>query len=373
MVGEGPDRRQLLQLLGASSLLRFAGGCGNDAAPVDLPPDATFDDLLDIIHTYDVEYGGGLSSHAPMAAEALVTMGLVDQVVPFLGTYLSRLPPFESDPPLAEADRAAALGDPDRRFAWIAAYLEDPASPAELIARDWPLLSPGYSAVHGVLRAAHALRSLDRADTPSRRRELAFALGYFASDYFTLPGEPGSAVETGLDVVAALEAVPLVPKSDRVDGLILERLAVLEGRSEFAAAVAAVDLDALPIEMAINALAAASARLFVADGANDIVYLHCITGTSALRLVLPHLDAATARASLGHAFQMVAASHAVSAGAPGIPATVAAPTLDEAALSARASSSTNEHRIKLTEACLREHAVSPLPEFLSAAERTHDL
>jgi hypothetical protein len=46
---------------------------------------------------------------------------------------------------------------------------------------EWvPLLSPGIiaAAFHGVIRTAHAVRSLETVETPARRRELAEGLGY---------------------------------------------------------------------------------------------------------------------------------------------------------------------------------------------------
>ena len=45
-------------------------------------------------------------------------------------------------------------------------------------------------AAHGLIRTAHAARSLSVSDTAPRRRELAQGLGYWASTWQTLPGEP---------------------------------------------------------------------------------------------------------------------------------------------------------------------------------------
>jgi hypothetical protein len=362
-------RRDLLRLLGASSL-HFLGGCGG-VDPIDIPPDATFDDVLDLIHRNDVEFGGGLANHAPMAAEALVALGLAERVVPYVADYVAKhsLPPFVDDAPLPADQRT--LGDVDQRFAWIAAYVEEleTVSAWTLAARELPKLTPGWAAIHGLLRIGHALRALERDDTPARRRELAFGLGYAAADYHELPGIPGSRPQAGLGIVEALAAVPLVPRADRVDGLILSRLAVLDGRADFIAAIEGVDLDTLPIETAIGELAAAAARLFVAGGASDIVYLHAITGTSVLRLLLPVLDVDGQRAALGYAFQAVAGAHAVAGASPGVPVVVAPPRRTISQLVDAAATTSDEHRIKLIEACLREHAIHPRPELLAAASR----
>lgn len=349
----------MLRLLGASALAPIAGGC----APIAVG--ATYDEVLDAIHRTDVMVGGGVSSHAPMAAEALVALGHDARVAPFVTEYLMGWPPFQEVAPLPSGERGSSLGVADQRFAWIAAYLEETASPAELVTRDWAVLAPGWAAVHGVLRVAHALRALEREDTPSRRHELAFGLGYLAADALALPGEPGARAEAGLDVVAALERVPRVPEAERVTGTIRAQLAVLEGRADFASAVEAVDLDALPVDEAIGALTAAAARVFARDGAFDVVLFHAITGTSALRLVRSYLGEADARASLGWAFRHVAAAHAVAAAADGIPSTVPAATFDLARLVDRASRTSDEHVVKLTEVAAREGSA----DVLSAASR----
>nr|MBA2538261.1 hypothetical protein [Deltaproteobacteria bacterium] len=96
-------RRDLLRLIGAGSLLRLIGACGTD--PIDIPPDATYDDVLDIIHRNDVEFGGGLANHAPMAAEALVALGLADRVSGFVASYAAELPPFVDVAPLPADQR----------------------------------------------------------------------------------------------------------------------------------------------------------------------------------------------------------------------------------------------------------------------------
>jgi hypothetical protein len=365
------SRRDLLRLLGASPFVSLLG-CGT-TDPIDIPADATFDDVLDIIHRNDVEFGGGLSNHAPMAAEALVALGLSDRVAAWVASYAAALPPFEASEPLTDDERAAARGAIEQRFAWIAAYeIElETVSSRDLVARDFVQLSAGYASVHGVLRIAHAMRSLERADTPARRRELAFGLGYLAASYTELPGTPGARARRGLDVVAALDAVPLVPQAERTGGLILDRFAVLDGRAGFIDAIEAVDLDALPVDEAISSLCAAAARLFVHGGSTSITYLHALTGTSALRLI--PLDDASARIALGHAFQAVAAAYAVTARTSGIPGVVASGrhSIDE--LVDIASRTSNEHRIKLTEACLREHAHREAPELLAAASLAGDL
>ncbi len=69
----------------------------------ELPPPFP-DDLLDAaltrLHTTDPEFGGGLSNHGPMAAEALEALGAPQQIPTFVDRYASRLSPMPTASPL---------------------------------------------------------------------------------------------------------------------------------------------------------------------------------------------------------------------------------------------------------------------------------
>jgi hypothetical protein len=290
---EASTRRELLQAVGGATLLL---GCGEDEGfDLGVPDDASFDVVLDKLHTTDPVLPGGLANHGPMAAEALVTLGREDRVVAFIRRYDEKLSHFGLGEALPGDQREASLGQVALRGEWIAAFEAealDGAAPRDLFNDAWSLLCPGYASIHGVLRVAHAVRSLERQDSESRRRELSFALGYWAADYAPLPGEPGSQPETGLHLVQALQRVPMLPAELRDgDGSILQSLARIGEFPDFASAVAALDLDALATDEALTELCAAAARLFVvhASGFNlrTIAYLHALTGSSALRLLWP--------------------------------------------------------------------------------------
>jgi hypothetical protein len=331
------------------------------------------DRALDRMHGCHPEYAGGLSSHGPMAAEALEALGHPERIAGFVDRYAAALEPFALAAPLADSERAAALGDAGRVGGWIAAFRGDlqRGDPFEVVRAALPQLASGWAAAafHGPLRVAHAARALGHRDSAVRRTELAHGLGYWASRHVPLPGEPGARAERGLDVEAALARVPIVPAEARVPGgLIYDRLTVLARFPSFAAAVEAVDLDAVPIERALSLLAAAGARLLAhSERRASFAYLHTVTGTSALRILLPHLDAPLGRHALGYVFQAVAAIHATHGAAPGLPEAPAAPDVDLAALAAAAAADPDEHTIKLVEAALREHAIDPRPELLAAA------
>ena len=389
-----------------------------------------FDRCLDRLHATDLEFASGsldgLSNHGPMAAEALVQLGHGDRVEPFLDAYVARLRPRPPGRPIGERtskpphrrtdgraaarmderaaaradERAAALGDVSRAGDWIATWER------ELEARPWqdvlreaiPTLSDGVlaSALHGFLRVAHATRSLERADTPSRRRELAHGLALWSARHQRLPGEPGRAPVPGHDAAAVFAALPRLDVPRR--GLIFERLKVLEHEPAFAAAIDAWDASTFQLDGFVRAAAALGAAGVLGVPGSRIALVHVVTGASALRLVAPHLAPADTRRLAGHLLQAAAALWAVygapvrvsgaapdaaapdvaapdaaapGAAVPGVAAPgAAAPDAavpDPATLRQRARSSMDDHAIKLTEAALREHALAPAPLLLRAA------
>jgi hypothetical protein len=108
------------------------------------------------------------------------------------------------------------------------------------------------------------------------------------------------------------------------------------------------------------------------DEAHDfgrvIAFVHAITGPSAVRLLLPHVSPSTGRALLRYAWQAAAALYSAfsrSAEPTPLPSVPSIPELVE-----RAVENGDEHAIKLTEACLREHDAKPDPVYLEAAATT---
>lgn len=339
------------------------------------PSDTTLDPVLDEIVATDPEFGGGLSDHAPMACEALIALGHPERVEPFFALYRARLTPLAPEPPLSESEQLAALGDFDRRAAWIATYAEalEDGDPAAVVQQAWARLIPGCAAAafHGLLRTAHAARALQALNSATRRRELGHGLGYWASRHLLLPGVPGRLAQPGLDVEQALAAVPMIPDDERVvGGIISARMLAVNDHQEFVDAIEAVDLDALAVDQALTLLTAATARLLVVDvNLSNLGTLHALTGGAALRLLLPWLDPSAQRAGLGYLFQAVAAIHATHSATMGLPPAPAAPSMTPAQLADAAAAIDDEHVIKPVEALVREHAIDPRPEYLAAAER----
>ncbi len=312
------------------------------------------------------------STHGPMAVEALEALGLPERAPAWALDYakaqqLVAIPPSPGAP-----ERGLELGDSARRASWVE-HVEQAVE-----ARGWqhgvrgwlPKLLPAASceAAHGLIRTAHAVRSLARRASPARRHELAEAIGYWASSFETLPGAPGSG-RRGLPS-EALARVPVVPLDEQVfEGSIVDRLRALSSLPGFAEAVSALapdeDLDAFA-----NDLSRESARLYLANAprARVIDFIHAVDGVYAVRELLPWLSPDAAREALFHGWQTVAALHA-SAGGGQVPDPL--PEVDPSAmpdLVGRAVEIGGAHAIKFAQACVAEHENRPDPVYCAALE-----
>ena len=159
------------------------------------------DDALERFQNRGFEYAGGLTNHGPMAVEALVELGHPALIPGFVDTYEPRLPPLESGTWMAPGERMAARGCVERLGDWRVTFereLEE-SNWSDLVRREASAMIAGLfsGGTHGFLRVAHALRALERDETPVRRRELAFGLAYWAGGYQELPGVPGNRAEPG--------------------------------------------------------------------------------------------------------------------------------------------------------------------------------
>ena len=123
------------------------------------------EDALALLAKTGPEYSGRRANHGPMAAEALVRLERFDAVVPWVEFYRRRLREHPAGSrSIAPEEWREALGDESRVADWIAVFgrrLEE--TPWRGVIAEWvPRLSPGIiaAAFHGVIRTAHAVRSL---------------------------------------------------------------------------------------------------------------------------------------------------------------------------------------------------------------------
>jgi len=313
-----------------------------------------------------------LTNHGPMAAEALIALGRAEQVAAWVEGYKRR---FTSPYPAAyravtRANWREALGDARREADWVefmSRELKEAAWP-QVVGQWASTLAPGLSAAaaHGLIRTAHAVRSLQAKETELRRRELAEGLGYWAARYQPLPDAP-SGKPGGLKPAEALARVPHLPDEKRMRGSIDTGLRSLNQLPAFAQVA---DLIALPTEAApfLSELTETFAAVYVrhVQARNAIVLVHAVTGTTALRSLLPYLSPSATRSAQRSGWQLAAAIYAVYGDGPTNPLP-AAKEIKRDDLIDRAVASGDEHAIKFTEACLREYALNPKTVYLQAA------
>jgi hypothetical protein len=339
--------------------------------------DAMTDAALEELAAYGPDLRNGLTSHAPMVVDALAALGRSDAVMPWLAHYRPQLLPHPAPrEPIPRDDYASAFGREDRFADWEAFFVNELANaPWSDVARTWvPRLAPAVcaSAAHGVIRTGHAVRSLAHRETPVRVRELAAGLGYWAAAYQTLPTR-----RTGARGAAARDAirdVAIVPPSERrFDGTIVSSLAGLEDFAPFAGAIELLDVARDPATV-LSEIAETFARVFLTnahDTLGAIVFVHAVTSVSALRTLLPYVDADAAREATAYAWQTGCGLYATFGSAP--PARDPIAPVSLATLADRAIAHGDDHAIKFTEACLREDALAPSAAFAAAAERALSL
>ena len=332
----------------------------------------TIDEALEIVHRTGPEFGPGLSNHAPMGAEAMIAMGRADSVIPWVEAYTPQLMPApESVKPVARAEWREALGDISRVADWVAFFdRELSEAPWKRALAVWtPRLAPAImsAATHGLLRTAHAARSLAERETPPRLHELAQGLGYWAARYQELPGgpSPDDAAMLPSDAVRRLRRVHGPGFEGR--GLIFEAVRGLDDEPGFEAAIG-MSGPAGDVPAFISDLTRTFAGLYLDNESSPIAFVHTVTAPSSLRLIEPYLDEADARLAARYAWQACAAVYAwygTRDPRPHAARTGAAGERDD--LVDRALHAGGPHTIKFAEACLREHAANPSPVYLAAA------
>lgn len=342
--------------------------------------------LLDALERFrgtGVEFDGFLANHGPMGAEALVRIGAADQA-PDWATKYRRVRDLEPAPsaarPLAADEWRQATGDVRLVGRWVATLRRDLAEAhwTEVLATWWPRLLPGLaaSATHGLIRTAHAVRSLAAAGPdphPLLVDELAHGLAFWGARYQPLPGEPTLAGR--YDVRTALERLPRTPADEPVTGPgiggALGRLTRLSG---FGPALDAYRAPADP-HQALDELITAAAQVLWTHPDRPISFCHAVTAPAAIRLVLPHLPHAYHRPTVARAWQVMAGIIAATSPDPaadGLRTEVPAPAPEPDTVLGRAVAHGDEHVVKLAEAALREHARTGEPVLLHAANAVVD-
>lgn len=368
------DRRQFLRattVVAATPLLSLA-------------QEHALDDAWSQLHSQEPEAKQGLSTHAPMVAEALTALGHGDRAVAWIDNY--RAPLLRLPPPIRPIDAKnwrAELGpnpgapnweaENPRWADWKAFFIAElDARPWRDVLDEWALrLAPGMSgaATHGVIRAGHAVRAIGRQNTVVRRAELARSLAYWASSYEELPQIANP--KRMANFTDALAEVPLYTTAfgKSPEGRnIVEQLRHVKELEQFAP-VKAWFPEPKNVDTALSALSATFTRVFLRHGTRHhlIAFLHAVTGPASLRRMAPYLKPETSRVAFGYAWQTAAAVYAAYARKSDDPRMPESTKLDAGHLKEAALKSSDEHAIKFTEVMLGEYALSPDPVYLAAA------
>jgi hypothetical protein len=347
--------------------------------------DRALDEAYRVLQKQEPQCKSGLSTHAPMVAEALCTLGHCERAVSWIAE--SRGPILQLPAPSVRIERdswQAALGPRIGAPSWESTNARwgdwKEFFTSELAEARWQevldlwvgRLAPGMSgaATHGVIRTAHAVRALARRETAERRGELARGLAYWASSYEELPQRRRTAphIET---FAQALAEVPLYWEAfgKTPDGRnIVEALRHVRELDSFAEVL---HLLAEPADLAaaISALTATFARVYRRHGTkhDTIAFVHAVTGPCSLRRIAPHVKPRTARAALPYAWQTAAAIYSAYARA-GDQRREEESKLTPEELAERAIKNGDAHAIKFTEVMMAEHKLNPDPIYLAAAE-----
>ena len=369
-------RRRFIRDLAASATLTYVTptlfpGCQPvlfDPTPITVDSDA-MDHALEMMTDL-----APLSNHGPMAAEALIELGRAEDVVRFVEAYRKRFTDLYPSTVRAVTGEnwREGLGDGRRVADWSRFFQRelDQASWKQVLEQWSAILAPGLSAAagHGLLRAGHAVRSLALKETALRRRELAEGLAYWAAYYQPLPkspqGSPGR-----LKPSEAVSRVPHLPAEKRAaNGSLMKTLENLHDFPPFASTADLVDSKTDPVKL-LSEITEAFAGVYVttANGQNFISLIHSVTATTVLRSMLPHVSVPTTQQLIRYGWQLAAALYSISGAGAGNnrPKTK---ELKRDDLIDRAVASREEHAIKFTEACLREHKLNPTPVYLQAAD-----
>lgn len=335
---------------------------------------ARHDEALAWLAPYGPDLAWGFTNHHPMVVEALCALGRGEAALAWLEAHRDGLVPKDGPSERIEGDGREALGCPARFADWEARIQGDLArGPWRAVVAEWAArLAPGAAgaATHGLIRTAHAARALVDADSELRRAELAAGIAYWAATYQQLPAAAADVAEAG-PASEALRGVPMIRDTRPEAGSIVDAFRSLDACPAFASVIHRLDVTRDP-DAVVGELTATFSAVLLAnaeDRLGAVVFTHGVTSAATLRTLLPLLPEGARRPALRYVWQAGAAllatyGHALPAGPP-----PSGPGPERSRLVDAALVSGDDHAIKLTEACLAEHARDPLPVYLLAAER----
>lgn len=318
------------------------------------------------------EFGGWLSNHGPMAADALIRLDRPDAVGSWVDGYLWKLE--DSPRPrwrIEDSEWREVLGDPSRLGDWLAFFSERVRDEpwTEVLAKWWPRLIPGAvaSATHGLIRTGHAVRAVAEEPNPQRLAELAQGLGYWAARWRHAPQ-----LVAPMGTATVTEALHDLPAINGPGGFVARALDIAE-LPDWGRAVERLHPIEDPSQVceALDHLVDATVDLYRswAPG-SPVMLVHAATAPRAASLVVPHLPRNMWIPTYHHAW--VASATIISAYQPFEPQLL--PDADTAQLPDRDDvidrvvATSDEHAIKFTEVAIESYERGR-PNALLSADR----
>lgn len=328
----------------------------------------------------------GFSTHWAMGSETLIQLGHPDHVEEWVQRYRrihKHFPRPESRSPINSRDESSwrsALGDFERAGDWQIMFERDLSERPwrEVILDWWPRLMPSLGAglTHGLIRTTHAVRSIvETSPIPSRLhlRELATGLAYWASKFSEQAGQ--SEAFGGAHLPELLSEIPRLDPNEKI-GLLqkggFRHLSDIKGWSEKVSTLS----QPSDIDVALSEITLSFAQVNLAHTDQfPIPLIHSVTAPAAVRLMLQHLPEEMHLPSFAAAWRTSAALLSTFALEPRegeVRREEKKPVYTKQQLVERAVDHGDEHAIKLTEACLREHVLLPDDTYLVLAETMID-
>ncbi len=336
---------------------------------------ATLEEAYERFDGTGPEWGGNLSNHGPMAVEVLARRGFDGAVPAWVDRYLPRLDGLPAKHEAIGAGTwAAALGDFGRVTDWTDYFSRQVAEHPwrEVLATWWPRLLPGIAAgaTHGLIRTAHAVRTLLSGDESGPvTAELARGLAFWATRATAIPGTADPA-----GMLAARDALAALPRLADRSGPIagrLSRLSVLDGWSR---GLSALRPPARPTEVPerlAELVDAATFRYLTHGYASPVLLVHTATAPNAVLHALPALPEDVWLASLSAVWAASAAittAYGPAEGTPPEQRTSAPHDTDPAGeVLDRAVRHGDEHVIKFTDTAVEVYTRTGNPDALGAA------
>jgi hypothetical protein len=339
------------------------------------PSYASLDEALETLAPYGIELKNGNSNHAPMVVEALCALGRPDAVMPWVARYRERMLPRPAvGARIRREDWRAALGQRGRFADWGAFFEEELREGPwrEVLDRWMERLAPGFcaAATHGVIRVGHAARGLAAGETPGRLRELADAFASWAATYQELPASVHAANGTMLPREAITKVAVVPPDRRSYAGNITASLGMLDDFPEFARSILLIDTGG-ELARLVSELTEVFARVYLAnahDIRTTIAFIHGVTSPAALGNIAPQVSERAARTALRYAWQSGCGLYSCFSGDTAMAEDIEPRDENEDELMDRAVAHGDEHVIKFTEACLRQHTLSPSPVYFAAVD-----